>query len=220
LYTNKSAGFEKNYSNWNIGFDLSAKPTNYLRLSFNPGYNKSFTDLQYITETNYNSQKRYIFGYISRNTFNASIRVNLNLSPDLTLQYWGQPFIATGKYSKYKYITDPMADDYKERFHIYTDDQISYDSGNFNIDENMDGTTDYGFEKRDFNVQEFLSNLVVRWEFNPGSSVYLVWSQSRNSFNDSGQMDFFDDMGDLFNGKDNKPHNVFLVKFSYRFGLR
>ncbi len=220
VYANKSAGFENNYSNRNAGIEFSAKPTNYLRLSLNPEFRKSFTDLQYITATNYNSQERYIFGYISRNTFNASIRVNINLSPDLTLQYWGQPFIATGKYSKYKYITDPMADEYKERFHIYTDDQISYDSGNFNIDENMDGTTDYSFEKRDFNVQEFLSNLVVRWEFNPGSSVYLVWSQSRNSFNDSGRMDFFDDMGDLFNGKDNKPHNVFLVKFSYRFGLR
>jgi len=113
-----------------------------------------------------------------------------------------------------------MADEYKDRFHVYTPAQISLNSGSYDIDENSDGTTDYNFGKPDFNVQEFLSNLVIRWEYNPGSTIYLVWSQTRSCFNDSGQMDVFNDLGDLFNCKDNKPHNVFLVKFSYRFGLR
>jgi hypothetical protein len=69
-------------------------------------------------------------------------------------------------------------------------------------------------------VQEFLSNLVVRWEYNPGSSLFLVWSQSRSNNNSTGQMDFLNDLGDLFMSKDNKPHNIFLIKFSYRFGLK
>ena len=76
---------------------------------------------------------------------------------------------------------------------------------------------DYGFDKPDFNVQEFLSNFVIRWEYNPGSSVYLVWSQTRSNSNTSGTMDYSNDMEDLFS---EKPHNVFLIKFSYRFGLR
>jgi len=68
--------------------------------------------------------------------------------------------------------------------------------------------------------QEFLSNLVIRWEYSPGSSVYLVWSQTRSSSNNSGTMDYFEDMGDLFDSDTNKPYNVFLIKFSYRFGLK
>ena len=220
VFTNVSKGLENNSANWNIGTELSAKPTNYLRFSLDPSFNKSNTDLQYVTKKSFAGEDRYIFAHIDRKTLMASFRVNLNLSPDLTLQYWGQPFIATGKYSEFKYITNPMADKFTDRFHIYEGNEISFDADNYNIDENKDGTVDYSFGKRDFNVQEFLSNMVLRWEFNPGSSVYIVWSQSRSCYNDTGEMDVFNDLGDLFNCKDNKPHNVFLVKFSYRFGLR
>ena len=220
MFTNVSKGLENNSANWNIGTELSAKPTNYLRFSLDPSFNKSNTDLQYVTKKSFSGEDRYIFAHIDRKTLMASFRVNLNLSPDLTLQYWGQPFIATGKYSEFKYITNPMADKFTDRFHIYEGNEISFDADNYNIDENKDGTVDYSFGKRDFNVQEFLSNMVLRWEFNPGSSVYIVWSQSRSCYNDTGEMDVFNDLGDLFNCKDNKPHNVFLVKFSYRFGLR
>jgi hypothetical protein len=147
-----------------------------------------------------------------------SFRVNFNLSPDLTLQYWGQPFIASGRYYDFKYITDPMSSDYHNRFVTYTPSQISLvDDNYYSIDENTDGIEDYAIGKPDFSVQEFLSNLVIRWEYNPGSSVYLVWSQTRSDKNDTGMMDFSNDMGDLFS---EKPHNVFLIKFSYRFGLK
>ena len=113
-----------------------------------------------------------------------------------------------------------MADSYRDRFWTYSESQISLDGDHYNIDENADGKTDYSFDKTDFNVQEFLSNLVVRWEYNPGSTVYLVWSQTRSNNNNSGNIDFFNNLGDLFNTGDNKPHNVFLIKFSYRFGLK
>jgi hypothetical protein len=63
----------------------------------------------------------------------------------------------------------------------------------------------------DFNVQQFLSNLVVRWEYNPGSSVYLVWSQTRNNSSSTGNLDLMNDLSTLFSTVDNKPHNVFLI---------
>jgi hypothetical protein len=113
-----------------------------------------------------------------------------------------------------------MADNYRDRFKIYSQNQITLAGSTYNVDENSDGSVDYSFDRMDFNVQEFLSNLVIRWEYNPGSSVYLVWSQTRTSSNSSPNMNIFNDMGDLFNMADNKPHNVFLVKFSYRFGLK
>jgi hypothetical protein len=195
---NGNKGFEGQRSNLYTGMDVTFKPTNYLFFTFSPGFSKSFTELQYVSIVDNAGDNQYVLASIDRRTINASFRVNFNLSPDMTLQYWGQPYIATGKYSNYKYITDPVAEKYTDRFAPYTEDM-----GN-----------------NDFNYQFFLSNLVARWEYNPGSTVYLVWSQSRNNFADSGELNLFDDMGDLFNRDNDIPHNVFLIKFSYRFGLR
>lgn len=198
---------------------LSYKPTNWLVVSFNPGFDKSYSELQYVTVGKFNGEDKYIFASIDRKTVNTSFRINLNLSPNLTLQYWGQPFFATGRYYDQKKITNPLATHFRDRFHTFTNDQVSRSGNTFNIDENSDGITDYSFDNSDFNVQEFLSNLVVRWEYSPGSSLFLVWSQTRNSSGNSGNLDIMNDLGNLFNAADNKPHNVFLVKFSYRFGL-
>ncbi len=220
LYANGSGGFEKNARNLYTEMTLTYKPTNYISFTVSPGFNKSYSDLQYVSTEEYNGNDKYIFASIDRKTISTSFRINLNLSPNLTFQYWGQPFVATGRYYDYKSITDPRADIYTNRFRLYDPGQVIPDGDHFNTDENLDGLTDYSFDKRDFNVQEFLSNLVIRWEYNPGSSVYLVWSQTRNTSNDSGNLHLFNDLGNLFDSGDNKPHNVFLVKFSYRFGLK
>ena len=217
---NYSNGFENNSKNFNTGLEISWKPSNYLLITLNPGFSKSFNELQYVSHINTGSNERYIFGTIDRKTISTSFRVNVNLSPDLSLQYWGQPFIATGKYSDHKYITNPLAEKYSDRFHIYTDAEISSDQDNYYIHESDPSVPDYSFEKLDFNVREFLSNLVLRWEYNPGSSIFLVWSQTRSSYVSSGNLNMMNDIGDLFNSNDNTPHNVFLIKFSYRFGLR
>jgi len=220
LFANANKGFENNSNYYSTGLDISFKPTNYIVFTISPSYNKSYSELQYITETDNNGSPRYIFGSIDQHTISTSFRVNLNMSPNLTFQYWGQPFVATGKYYDYKHISQPMASRYKDRFTTYTENQISWDGDQYNIDENSDGKTDYSFGKNDFNFRQFLSNLVVRWEYNPGSTVYLVWSQTRSYSTDTGQMDFLNNLGDLFNKGKNVPHNVFLIKFSYRFGLK
>jgi len=177
----------------------------------------SFDELQYINQTYYGNQTRYLYGSIDQKVVSMSFRVNFNLSPDLTLQYWGQPFIAAGKYYNFKYITDPMASFYHDRFSAYSPEQLITHEDSYEIDENNDGNPDYGFDRPDFNFKEFLSNFVLRWEYNPGSSVYLVWSQTRQNQESSGKMDYSNDIGTLFS---EKPQNVFLIKFSYRFGLR
>ena len=60
------------------------------------------------------------------------------------------------------------------------------------IDENLDGTIDYSFENPDFSYVQFNSNLVLRWEYIPGSELFLVWSQgvTARRFND--RMDLFE----------------------------
>lgn len=217
---NGSWGHENDSRNLYAGIDISYKPTNWLVLTISPALTKSFSELQYVAQTEYNGNDRYIFASIDQKVISASLRINLNLSPNLTFQYWGQPFVASGKYYDHKYISQPMAERYQDRFVTYSPQQISLGDNQYLIDENNDGINDYSFDRSDFNVQAFLSNLVIRWEYNPGSSLFLVWSQTRQGYNDSGNMDFVNDLGDLFNPKDNKPHNVFLIKFSYRFGLK
>lgn len=217
---NFNKGFENSSDNLYTGIKISYKPTNYISFTLSPGLSKSYSELQYVNYREFNGSGRYIFASIDRQTINTSFRINLNLSPDLTLQYWGQPFIATGKYYDHKYITNPKAGEYHDRFATYSENQIRLEDDQYRIDEDANGIIDYSFRNNDFNVQEFLSNLVVRWEYNPGSSVYLVWSQNRNNYNTNGNLNVMNDLGDLFNSEADRPHNVFLIKFSYRFGIK
>lgn len=217
---NGGVGFsnKKGFSNrerYNVG--ISYRPLKTLNINLSPGLSKNSTDLQYVTQSDFQNDKRYVFGHIDRKTVNMTIRIDYNITPDLTIQYWGQPFIATGEYSDFKHITDSKAENLTDRYNIYTDEQISFDSDNsiYLIDDNLDGTVDYSFGKPDFNFKEFLSNFVVRWEYQPGSTVYFVWSQSRNEYVNDGSFDFAGNVNDLFQ---EKPKNIFLVKFSYRIG--
>jgi hypothetical protein len=213
-------GFGKSSFNFSSDLEISYKPTNWLVVSFDPVYSKSYNQLQYVTGVSVDDHEKYIFASIDRKTLSTSLRVNVNLSPDLTIQYWGQPFFATGKYYDYKLIIDPQAHHYNDRFHSYTDKQITLNGDTYLVDEGAGGTSEYSFNRSDFNIREFLSNLVIRWEFSPGSSVYLVWSQTRSGSSDPGTLNLFNDFTGLFRSAESNPHNIFLVKFSYRFGLK
>ena len=218
LFGSTDWGAEGYYRENSISLDMTIRPMNTLSISLEPSYSAEVQDLQYISTEEMNGQERYIFGHIDRKVLSMSLRVNYNITPDLTIQYWGQPFIASGDYSKFKMITDPKADEFSDRFHVYTSGQISLVEDVYNIDENMDTQVDYKFDKPDFTVDEWLSNLVVRWEFLPGSTAYLVWSQTRDYLDHDGAFRVWDSLGDLYTDK--KATNTFLVKFSYRFGLR
>ncbi len=221
LVFNLNGGTNMGYANnsknfWaNIGVDI--KPAKYLLISINPNVSYTSDMLQYVTELTFSSQPRYIFATINQKTIGASIRININLSPDLTLQYWGQPFVASGKYTDYKYITNPLADKFTDRFHSYTQAEIKDNGSGYDIYESHGTLPDYQISNNNFNYQAFLSNLVIRWEYNPGSTIFLVWSQTRNGSDGTGRMDYFNNIDNLFG---TKPTNVFLVKFSYRFGLK
>jgi hypothetical protein len=202
---------------WEYELSAGYRPLKSLSIKISPEIEKYRDDLMYVTQKSYNNNMRYIMSHIERNTVNMSVRINYNITPELTIQYWGQPFLATGDYSVYKHITDSKAAELSDRYHTYTDNQIYFDSDSeaYFIDENTDGIYDYNFGKPDFNVKEFLSNLVVRWEYRPGSTVYLVWSQTRDHYENDGTFDVANDVETLFSEEAN---NIFLVKFSYRFG--
>lgn len=216
--------FNNSGKSQNYGFDVSYRPTNTLQFSVEPGIMLSNNELQYVSEEVSANEARYIFGSIDQKVASLDFRINLNLTPDLSFQYWGQPFIASAEYKDYKRITDSRADVYTDRFHTFIEgvgEEIYYDA---NIDAYLvsesggvsDTNYDYSFSKQDFNFKEFLSNLVIRWEYTPGSTLYVVWSQSRNGVEGDGRFVLNEDLRNMFKIH---PHNVFLIKLSYRFRI-
>ena len=201
----------------NISPYITYKPINNISFSLNPYFYDGYQHLQYIRYLVYDGQARYIYGTINQQVTSLSFRVNYTILPDLTIQYWGQPFVAAGRFSEFKYITNPKAEVFSDRYQVYMPGQVSSDDNNYYINEDLEGPYDYSFRNPDFHFREFLSNLVIRWEYNPGSTLFLVWSQNRNAFDNSGDLDFIPDTRNLFQ---EKGTNIFLVKLSYRIGVR
>jgi hypothetical protein len=199
---------------WDAGFTY--RPIDALELAFHPNVKFKRNDLQYVDELSMNKDARYILATIDQTTLVFRFYVNINLSPNLTIQYFGSPFISTGKYTNFKRVTNSNTANYSDRTHQFTENEISYNATDdaYDVDENGDGNTDYSIYNPDFNFKQFQSNLVLRWEFTPGSALFLVWSQNKTNENGFGTFNFSDDMSRLFS---TIPHNVFLVKFSYRF---
>ena len=165
-----------------------------------------------------NNNDRYIVAKIDQTTYNMSLRVTYMVTPNLSVQYWGQPFAASGSYSNFKRITNPSAENYNDRFTLLND-RISYNASNeeYLVDEDGDfNPTDYTIGNPNFNFVQFRSNMVLRWEYIPGSTLFLVWTQGRT---DSPTIDD-NSFNHLYNGLfDKVPHNIFLIKYTYRFVL-
>ena len=218
FFGNNNWGGEQYFHRGSYTLMMTIRPLNTLSITLLPTYSINNHELQYVTQQEMNGESRYIFGTIDQKVLSMSLRINYNITPDLTIQYWGQPFTASGDYSEFKMITDSKAGQFSDRYHIYTTDQIDLVDGIYRVDENVDSNIDYTFGNPDFTFDEWLSNLVIRWEFMPGSTAYLVWSQTRNSSMENGDFEVWDNLNNMFTEK--KATNIFLVKFSYRFGLR
>ncbi len=199
-------------------FSLSYRPFDAMSLSLRPSYSHTQTELQYVGKRTVANNPRYIFANMDQKTYSLTLRINYSLTPELSIQYYGAPFISTGNFSNFKYITNPMSDIYTDRFARYSSSQISFMTAEnrYYIDENIVGIADFNFHNPDFNSLQLNSNLVARWEYRPGSVIFLVWSQGRNQFESNGDFNLNRDYADMF---DIHPHNIFLIKFSYRFGL-
>lgn len=204
--TGSSWGFDNSRrSDW-YGLDLIYRPWDALRISFMPDVSISTNELQYVDTEDFNNEKRYVFAQIDRITTDLTVRIDYTITPDLTIQFYGSPFVSTGDYSNPKYITNPTADKFSDRY--------STDMSWSEAPAAGDTYQDYLNKDYDFNFKQFRSNLVLRWEYKPGSLIYLVWNQSKTGSDATGEFDLYNDFDKLFNLH---PYNVFLIKFSYRF---
>ncbi len=199
---------------YNYELSFGYRPTKSLKITVSPSFTTNNDELQYVSQEELTNNTDYIFARINQKTLSASLRINYNITPDLSIQYWGQPFMASGKYSEFKRITNSRADEYTDRFSLLSGNELSYQPNNDSYwVSDANGKKLYSFDQPDFNVKEFLSNMVVRWEYLPGSTIFLVWSQTRNQSVSNGMFDFKNDLTQLF---DEKPYNVFLLKMSFR----
>ncbi len=222
VYVNLNAGnvwgADKALQENNIGVSINFQPLDALSVSLatNYSYFERRQD-QFVSNTTYNNEERSIVGRVKQKTLRFTGRINYNITPDLTLQYYGQPFITRPLYDNFGYVSDPLAKNYTDRFTVFTPAQISFSNGTYLVDENTDGSTDYSFNKPDFNFVQFRSNLIIRWEYRRGSELYLVWSQGNTP-------DAFDELDtpvfkSLFDNafSSGQSRNIFLVKWMYRF---
>ncbi len=205
--------------NHNVNFGIRWQISDAFNVSLEPGLSKRYEEIEYISTPDSLDENIYIRGKINQSTAHLTLRLNYTITPDFTIQFYAMPFISAGKYSEFKRISESKADKYYDRYIQFSDEQVSYDSENeiYNIDENMDGIPDVRFDQPNFNVFDFNSNLVIRWEYKPGSVAYLVWSQNRSECFNNGGFKLGEDIKTLF--LETYPRDVFLVKFSYRFGL-
>jgi hypothetical protein len=200
-------------NNWWTSIEVAYQPLNRLKLSLETTYGIDRNKLQYLTEETVKGKKYYFLAEINQETMVMELRINLSITPDLSLQYYGQPFISSGEYSHYKKVTDPTADNFYDRFEIVSPDEDN------KLDIDGDGQTDLSFDDPDFKFIYFQSNMVLRWEYLPGSILYVVWSQSRDESNfDTNQIpfQFGDDLNRMFGIF---PHDIFLLKLSYRIPI-
>ena len=138
----------------------------------------------------------YTFGHLEQRTMSLSLRVNYTASPTLTLQIYASPFVSKGIYSNVRELDQPRAADYTGRYKPYGDPAVAGNPGGFD-------------------VKFFNSNTVLRWEYQPGSTLFLVWSQGRSDSDGIfGTRSFTGDFRQLFRAPAN---NTFLVKFSHWF---
>jgi hypothetical protein len=201
------------YQGGGISTFLRYQPTDALKLSISPSVDWNYNELQYV-DSYTDDRERYVLGRIKQITYSASVRANYIITPNLSVEYWGQPFISSGEYSRFKKVIEPNVDVFEKRYATYAPSEISFKDNAYWIE--ADGQPAYELENPDFNFMQFRSNFVVRWEYIPGSTLFLVWTSSASNDHQSHNNTFKNLVGDLAK---TDGANIFLIKYTYRFIL-
>jgi hypothetical protein len=198
--------------------EIDFRISNAVSLSGEFQWTRNVNDLQYVSTKETAGGPRYLLARIRQKTIGATFRLNVHLTPDLSIQYYGSPFISTGKYSDFRKVTDPRAGAYENRFHRFEPEEIAFrtETNDFEVREPDARVQAYSFGNPDFSFRQFRSNLVVRWEYKPGSALYVVWAQQRTGFENAWENSVRSNADALWNAP---AHNVFLAKMSYWFSI-
>jgi len=199
---------------------INLRPSAAVSLQFGPTYLKGFTAAQFVTSEPSAigpTYGNYVFGELTQRQLDLTTRMNLTFTPSLSFQLYVQPFTFSGRYTGFKELRAPRT----FTFNVYGRDNgstISYDSSAavYTVRPSPQDST-FQFTNPDSRVRSLRSNAVLRWEYRPGSTLFVVWSQSRYA----NLLDPTLDLGryvahEMFL---DPPTNVLLVKVNYWLSL-
>jgi hypothetical protein len=200
---------------------LALKPAANVFIQLSPSYRTDESAAQYVTAVPDPAATafygtRYVFGAIRTKTVSLDTRLNWTFTPNLTLQLYAQPFIASGEYTSFREFAAPRA----SRKLVYGRDvgTVAYDgtSNSYEVDPDGAGPAQpFTFANPDFTDTSLRGTAVLRWEYRPGSTLYFVWTQQRAGESPDGDMDFGSAVSQI--GRD-RATNVFQIKATYWIG--
>lgn len=193
---NYSRGAGGRNTSVNLGPELDFKTLGRFSSTFSVNWTYYVADNQwYGNYTDAADAMHYTFAHLDQTTRSATLRFNYTFSPNVSLQVYAQPFVSKGTYSNVRELSaTPRASSYADRYITYADTSVTNDPGGFNF-------------------KEFQSNVVFRWEYKPGSALFLAWNEGRQGFADEAGTEGW--LGDLRDLLSLHPANTFLVKMSY-----
>jgi hypothetical protein len=203
---------------YSTSISVTWRPLSNLSFSFEPGFDQSFTNTQWIGAFDDPTAastfgKRYVFAELNQSTVSAGIRLNWTFTPQLSLQLYVQPLISSGDYSKFKELLIPKSYNYL----VYGEGNSTFDVDDYIADADGNGpAAPINIGNPDFNFKSLRGNAVLRWEYLPGSVLYFVWTQTRTDFEKIGELNFNNSVTRLGSAR---PDNIFMVKFTYWFNM-
>ena len=206
---------------WLIGVrpGITVRSSGALRIRFQPAFTRLFASAQYVTQAvdphaTATFGGRYVFGTLDQSNLDLTTRVDVALTPDLTLQLYAQPLVASGDYVHLMEFATPRTYEFIE----YGQDgnsSLSYDSDANTYTADSDGAgpgEPLTFRNPDFSIRSLRTNMVLRWEYLPGSTLFLAWSHSRFAHSSDPSFRVFDELKDLLS---DDQQNVLMVKMTY-----
>jgi hypothetical protein len=217
------SGNSEDAINHSVGLTLNYRPTSNLSVQLRPIYRQQEIFQQYVKTVAdplaaQTFGNRYVFGELDQRTFEMGTRVEWTFTSRLSLQLYMQPFIAAGDYRDFKEVARTRS----IAFTHYGRDggsTLVYDpvANRYVADPDGPGAASgFSFDNPDFNVRSLRANAILRWEFRPGSALYVVWNENRAGHLDQGDFRFGRDVRETFRADSD---DVFLVKMSYYIGL-
>lgn len=204
---------ESGAATWSVNGNFSLRPPGPFSLTIGSRVRWATTDRQYVTRSTPADSTYYLFGRLDREEYSTTLRVDLAITPRLSLELYAEPFLSDGNYESFKLVGDPKAANYSERLVLLNEDRLTRagPGEDVEVDVDRDGTADFDFGDPDFRVVSFRSNAVVRWEFRPGSTLYLVWQQNRYGRVDDASIN----LADAFSVEGSQ---VLMLKLAYWLG--
>ena len=202
---------------YRLSGSVSFRPGPRWQLSVDPNYLRVKDPQQYVDTLEGGRPEsfgqRYVFGFIDRSTLLAQVRVSYTLKPDLTLDLYAEPFAASGRYLRFGELAAPRS----RALRVYGTDGPTVAANPDGSRTITDGAQSFTLDNGDFNVRSFRSNLVLRWEWRPGSLLFVVWQQDRSDEVAQGALV---GPGDLFDSFRAPGDNVFAVKAAFWLPIR